>query len=164
MEPVEYVGFWLRFAAFLIDSTAVALAIGPLITTLIGETLVSDYNLEDPQQILLLLQRLSQQLALDMLFMGTVFVLFWIFKSATPGKMIFKTYIVDAETLGKASPLQSVVRYLGYYVSMFPLCIGFLWIAFDPRKQGWHDKIARTVVIKGRPRIPSPGSNGLSKG
>lgn len=150
--PVEYVGFGLRFVAFLIDSTAVAIAISPIIATLIGETSVSDYDLESPQEILLLLERLSLQLLLDLLFMGTIFVLFWIFKSATPGKMIFRSSIVDAETLGKASPLQNILRYISYYISLFPLGIGFLWIAIDPRKQGWHDKIARTVVIKGPPR------------
>jgi uncharacterized RDD family membrane protein YckC len=31
---------------------------------------------------------------------------------------------------------------------MFPMCLGFLWIAFDKRKQGWHDKLAGTVVVR----------------
>ncbi len=39
-------------------------------------------------------------------------------------------------------------RYLGYFASTIPLCLGFLWIAFDKRKQGWHDKLAGTVVIR----------------
>jgi uncharacterized RDD family membrane protein YckC len=33
---------------------------------------------------------------------------------------------------------------------MFGMMLGFLWIAFDPRKQAWHDKIGRTVVIHAR--------------
>ena len=45
--------------------------------------------------------------------------------------------------------LQAIGRYLGYYVSIFGLMIGFAWVAFDPRKQGWHDKLARTLVIRG---------------
>ena len=40
------------------------------------------------------------------------------------------------------------MRYLAYLVSMLPLCFGFLWIAWDKKKQGWHDKIAKTYVIK----------------
>jgi len=43
---------------------------------------------------------------------------------------------------------RAVLRYLGYYVSIVPLSIGFLWAAFDKRRQGWHDKIARTYVIE----------------
>ena len=43
---------------------------------------------------------------------------------------------------------RAVLRYLGYYVSLIPLSIGFLWAAFDKRRQGWHDKIARTYVIE----------------
>ena len=55
---------------------------------------------------------------------------------------------MDAET-GEAMSLgQSVVRYLGYFVAALPLCLGLIWVAFDPRKQGWHDKIAGTVVVR----------------
>jgi uncharacterized RDD family membrane protein YckC len=35
-------------------------------------------------------------------------------------------------------------------VASFCIGIGYLWIAFDPRKQGWHDKIVRTIVIRTR--------------
>ena len=72
---------------------------------------------------------------------------FWILKSATIGKMLVKVKIVDAKTGKPASPLQCIVRYLGYIVSALPLGLGFIWIAFDKRKQGWHDKIARTLVV-----------------
>ena len=39
-------------------------------------------------------------------------------------------------------------RYLGYIVSTLILCIGFIIIAFDKRKQGLHDRIADTYVVK----------------
>ncbi len=41
----------------------------------------------------------------------------------------------------------AVRRVLGYYVSFFALFLGFLWILVDDRRQGWHDKIADTVVV-----------------
>jgi uncharacterized RDD family membrane protein YckC len=31
---------------------------------------------------------------------------------------------------------------------MLPLCLGIFWVGWDKRKQGWHDKIAGTLVIK----------------
>ena len=43
-----------------------------------------------------------------------------------------------------------VLRYIGDYIAMLPLFLGILWVAWDPRKQGWHDKIAGTVVIRSR--------------
>lgn len=75
-------------------------------------------------------------------------IMFWHFKSATPGKMILGIKIVDANTMGKASPGKLLIRYLGYYISMLPLCLGIFWVGWDKRKQGWHDKIAGTLVIK----------------
>ena len=96
------------------------------------------------RQLLQLLPRLG----LDLLLIGVAFVLFWMFRSATPGKMLVSAVIVDAKTLGKPSTSQLIGRYLAYYASTLPLCLGFLWVAFDKRKQGWHDKIAGTLVIK----------------
>jgi uncharacterized RDD family membrane protein YckC len=77
---------------------------------------------------------------------------FWHFKLATPGKMAISAIVVDAGNYGKPSTLQLTVRYLGYFISTFFLFIGFLWIGFDKRKQGWHDKMARTVVIRTKSR------------
>jgi uncharacterized RDD family membrane protein YckC len=56
--------------------------------------------------------------------------------------------IVDAKTGGKPATSQLVIRYLGYYVSTIPLFLGLIWVGFDPRKQGWHDKLAGTVVVR----------------
>jgi uncharacterized RDD family membrane protein YckC len=43
---------------------------------------------------------------------------------------------------------QIIVRFIGYYISSLIAGIGFLIAAFDPRKQGLHDKIANTVVVR----------------
>jgi len=39
------------------------------------------------------------------------------------------------------------LRWVSYFISALPLYIGFVWAAFDGKKQAWHDKIAGTVVI-----------------
>ena len=64
--------------------------------------------------------------------------------------------VVDAATGKAISVRQGIVRYLGYYVSILPLCLGLLWVGFDPRKQGFHDKLAGTVVVRSRHRGPQP--------
>jgi len=55
--------------------------------------------------------------------------------------------VVDADSAKPLSIAQAVLRYLGYYISALPLGLGFFWIAWDKRKQGFHDKIANTVVL-----------------
>jgi uncharacterized RDD family membrane protein YckC len=75
-------------------------------------------------------------------------IAFWIYRQATPGKIVIGARIVDARTGEPPSTGQLIGRYLGYYVSMLPLCLGLLWVAFDARKQGWHDKLASTVVVR----------------
>ena len=79
-------------------------------------------------------------------------VLFWIRVQATPGKMLIHARIADAKTGANPRPGQLVLRYLGYFVSGVVLGLGFLWVAFDARKQGWHDKIAGTVVVRDETR------------
>jgi uncharacterized RDD family membrane protein YckC len=64
--------------------------------------------------------------------------------------MLIRARIVDADTGAAPSTVQLVIRYLCYYLSILPLGLGLLWVGWDPRKQGWHDKIARTVVVRAR--------------
>ena len=52
---------------------------------------------------------------------------------------------LDPAAFGK---LCGLLRYVGIIISIIPLFLGLIWAAFDPRKQGWHDKIAKTRVIK----------------
>jgi uncharacterized RDD family membrane protein YckC len=75
------------------------------------------------------------------------FLVFWKYRSATPGKMIFRSRIVDATTLGPPSNSQLIIRYLGYYLGVMTCLMGFVTILFDKRRQGIHDKLANTVVI-----------------
>ena len=56
--------------------------------------------------------------------------------------------IMDARTGARPSFFQYVRRYVAYAVSIVPLFLGIIWVGFDKRKQGWHDKIANTVVIR----------------
>jgi uncharacterized RDD family membrane protein YckC len=67
---------------------------------------------------------------------------------ATPGKLAVGVRIVDARTGGTPPTGRLVLRLLCYVLSAAPLYLGFLWIVFDRRKQGWHDKIAGTLVIQ----------------
>lgn len=132
-----YVGFLARFLASVIDSFLAMVIIMPVLFMVYGESLLSVENFAGGPLYYLM----------TWVFPAVAVVLFWIARAATPGKMLINARIVDARTGGKPSTGQLIGRYLGYYVSMLPLFLGFFWVAFDKRKQGWHDKLARTVVV-----------------
>jgi uncharacterized RDD family membrane protein YckC len=81
-------------------------------------------------------------------------IVFWVYRSATPGKMMLSLRIVDAGSGESPGFGQSIGRYFGYFVSTIPFCLGLIWVAFDPRKQGWHDKLAGTVVVRAHRQGP----------
>jgi uncharacterized RDD family membrane protein YckC len=72
---------------------------------------------------------------------------FWTHGGQTPGYKILRLRVVRAVDGGPISTGQAVGRLLSYIVSGF-LYLGFIWILFDSRRQGWHDKLANTVVIE----------------
>jgi uncharacterized RDD family membrane protein YckC len=130
-SQVEYVGFWPRVLASIIDSVLLLLVMMPFAGILMGG---------------------ASSIFINVILPALAVIVFWIYKSATPGKMIIKAEIIDAQTFGKPTTGQFIGRYLGYYVSTVPLFLGLIWVAFDERKQGWHDKLAGTVVISTKHR------------
>jgi len=149
-EP-QYVGFWLRFVAFIIDSIWTGVVIGIVMVVLFGGDFMALAELPpdaSPEQVAAAMSALGNTSIVQTLLFAVLIIGFWLWKSATPGKMLVSAIIVDAKTLGKPSAGQLIVRYIGYIISTLVFFLGFLWIAFDRRKQGWHDKIAGTLVIK----------------
>lgn len=160
-EPQQrrYVGFWLRFLAFLIDSILATVVIVPILSLFFGSSESLDLNLlfgsSTSEQVQYLMRETfsttsTLQSLLQLLLAALAVILFWVSRSATPGKMAIGAEIIDARTGGKPTTGQFIGRYFAYYISMLPLFLGFLWIAFDRRKQGWHDKLAGTVVVRKR--------------
>jgi uncharacterized RDD family membrane protein YckC len=151
-DEVRYAGFWIRFVAFVIDSLLATMIVGPLLWKIYGSAYFQDYVDLLQGRIDLAADRPMfagpADVFVSLVLPAVGVVIFWIARQATPGKMVLSLRIVDATTHAPLSKLQAIIRYLGYYVSILGLMLGFLWIAFDPRKQGWHDKLAGTVVIR----------------
>ncbi len=84
----------------------------------------------------------------------------------TFGKMALKIRVLNAD----GSPLdfrKAFLRYLAYFLCDLTLDLGYIWAAFDPRKQGLHDKVCRTIVVHESPAVgatrhdpPGPGAPG----
>ena len=131
----DYAGFWQRAAAFVIDAMIVTAIVAPLMVLGFG---VHRFSLDPAEHSWDLLAPLA---------IAAAVIGFWRYCGATPGKIALGVKVVDAASGQPPSLLRLVLRFIAYFVSALPLYLGFLWIAVDRRKQGWHDKIARTIVI-----------------
>lgn len=135
----EYAGFWIRFAACIVDNLIIMIISAP-------------YWFYNYQQMMAMpadqIPLYSAGDAILHLVIGAAVVWFWVKKGATPGKMLFGLQVRDAKTGQFISVPRALLRYFSYLISYLILCLGFIWAGFDKKKQGWHDKIAKTVVVK----------------
>jgi len=140
---MNYAGFWIRFLALIIDGVIIS-----VVASLFGLNHVAPvsvgYSAMYSSSASMYLSNPGQ------MWLSLIYVVgFWIWKSATPGKMILGLKIVDAE--GKSITWQkAAIRYIGFIISGAVICLGFIWAAFDAKKQGWHDKLAGTFVVKAK--------------
>jgi len=141
-ESLPKAGFWVRVVATMIDSLLLSIiqfALTLIITLLIG--LIGFAASEDPAVSLIVgLFGTTISLGYAVFFTG--------YCGQTPGKMALRIKVIRTDgnqlTYGRAAKREI----LGKFVSFVLLGIGYLMVAFDNQKQGLHDKIADTYVIK----------------
>lgn len=143
VEPTFfYAGFWRRLFAYMIDSTIILFIsiTADILLALIASSLTQNMN-----------EKYFSAVYENSLFVTTLittfyYIIFWIRGGQTPGKMLLHIRIVTSQgkpiTFGRA-----LLRYFGYVLSTATLYLGFLWIIWDKKKQGFQDKIAGTIVI-----------------
>jgi uncharacterized RDD family membrane protein YckC len=116
-------GFWLRFAASLLDLILVGFVFGIMSSMLFG---------------------LGGAFPLWLVIYAVVM---WATKGTTIGGIICGLRVVRIDD----RPLDwsvAIVRGLSAFLSLVVLGLGFIWVAFDDDKQSWHDKIAGTTIVK----------------
>jgi uncharacterized RDD family membrane protein YckC len=147
----HYGGFWRRMMAFFIDK--IILFITSIFILFVGVLALSLGFLSHYSEFFP--ERLAEVTLTFMLlyFLMTVFISMLYFTyfhgttGQTFGKMIFGLRVVQS-TGEKMTLGVGFLRWVGYIVSGIVFYLGFIWIAFDGKKQGWHDKIAGTVVVR----------------
>lgn len=126
----RHAGFWIRTLAQLIDGALLAF-VGGVLTELTFHPRALDLADSGPSALLSLVY----------------FGLFW---SKTGGGPTVGMRFLGLRVVGTDGNLigfgTALIRWLGLVLSFSVLLLGVIWIAFDPEKQGWHDKIARTYV------------------
>lgn len=142
-EPC-YAGFWRRMMADIIDN----LLLLPVMSLLAPTQWPAHLTLSAVMQASLNTVAAHPGRQLLGIVLGVVYsVVFWVRYLGTPGKLLCRCHLVDAQTFGPLTINQSLLRNLGYLVSWGTLGLGFLWIVWDKHKQGFHDKIAGSVVL-----------------
>ena len=132
----KYAGFGRRFLAVLLDG--IVLYVISLLFDMVFHTNIVSHSAGTVGM---------HFSGLNTLIPVLYYVLSWAYlDGATIGKKIMKIKIIKADG-SKLDVVSAFVRYLSYIVSSIPLGLGFFWVIWDSKKQGWHDKIAKTYVI-----------------
>ena len=134
---MDYASRWLRFFAWIIDGVVIAIVMFILwLAGLVGADSVEDFGASDG--LVNALVTFAYYVALTSAF------------GATLGKMALGMRVTDAD--GNRPGFGAVVmrEVVGKIVSALVILIGFFWILVDDRRQGWHDKIGGTFVVKAR--------------
>ncbi len=137
---IEPAGFWIRVGAYVVDGVIVNLllaAVGICFVLLLGGGM-------NPMAMASLG---SFVYAITFLLPLAYYVYFLGKKGYTPGKGFLGLQVIRQDGTG-LSYGDAAIRTFSYILSAIPLYLGFFWIGFDRNKQGWHDKIAKTQVIK----------------
>lgn len=116
-------GFWARIGAALIDIILLAIVLNVLETRWWHLT---DYFLA---------------------WVGIYHVVMWGLKGTTVGGIVLGLKLVRIDDRPMDWSI-AIVRGLASYISLVVLGLGFAWVAFDPERQSWHDKIAGTTLVR----------------
>jgi len=140
-HPPATAGFGVRTLAYLVDALLLSF-VGGAFPYLLINTATTAPSGNPGQQV-------TTSGGGSLLVSLIYFVLFWssFGGGRTLGMRLFGLKVVREEDLGQMGVLSAFVRWIGLWLS-FALCfVGVIWVAFDSRHQGWHDKIARTLVL-----------------
>ena len=138
-EP-EYMGFWIRAAAGLIDIVVIMLV---------------------SVMMFIAIEISSVPLPMDLIAELTAPIVYLVYyvvltglRGQTFGKMALGIMVVYERDKPPGILRAAFREIFGKFVSYIVLCLGFLCIGWDEKKQGWHDDIASTCVIR------APGGRG----
>jgi uncharacterized RDD family membrane protein YckC len=167
-EDMNYIGCGRRFLAYIIDIIPIVFALYLIAYLFLGFDEVLHNYFKNKHDL---------EARADFLFQRNLIrdssLIVWITycivmessgMRATIGKRLVGAVVVT-EAGAPLNFRQALIRNISKIISILPLFIGFLWIAFSKKRQAWHDKIAKTYVvqindstIKARDQSPGPGS------
>lgn len=149
IEAYRYAGFWLRFAARLIDGTIVGI-LGLIITLpLTFRSIGSAISVNRPAALSVILAMLAVPgfASLIRLALGFAYEVYFLsIRGATPGKLALGLKVIRTDD-GPISAGLAIGRCFGLVLSAMFLMFGYFIAAIDPQKRSLHDRICNTYVI-----------------
>jgi uncharacterized RDD family membrane protein YckC len=142
MAGVHYAGFWVRALALLLDVVVLSVLTAALLPFTGPQFTVTGTGAATVVSIHATANALGTLVGL------VYFIGFWAWRGQTVGMMPFNMQVVGVADGKKIDVVRGLLRYVGLIISIVPFFLGLIWAAFDSRKQGWHDKMAQTVVIR----------------
>jgi predicted Zn finger-like uncharacterized protein len=136
-------GFWIRVVASLLDGLLlmiVQVILGLILGFAAG---FAGMGSEDGQVALALIINL-----LSMVLSFSYYIFFTGYCGQTPGKMAVRIKVIRTDSSDISYGRAFLREVIGKTISGILLLIGYIMVAFDSQKQGLHDKIADTYVIK----------------
>jgi uncharacterized RDD family membrane protein YckC len=151
---IAYAGFWIRFVAAVIDGIIVGVPLAILFFVVEGPAFRSYTDCINSAGSYASCGSIYGYGSIQYFNLATILVqlvyfsVLWSSFGGTLGQRVLGLHVVDAATGGRIGIGRAIGRYIGYLISAAVLLIGLIWAAFDPRKQGWHDKMASTFVVR----------------
>ena len=162
MTIYKYAGFWRRLGAYTVDGIIILFTFIVLYViaslsffsgAISGNSKDFIADLSDPE-------RFSSVKILIWIFFTSLYIVYFTYFHGTTGRTLGKMFFGLQVVSDDGTPISfgiAFLRAVGYLVSGALFNLGFIWAAFDKRKQGWHDKIAGTVVIIREPQNATAG-------
>jgi uncharacterized RDD family membrane protein YckC len=138
-----YAGFWIRWVAYLIDYIPLSILAALTHVSGVTSTCTSSSGVSICNY-----QVNGSGLSITAGVLGVYWILTWSLMGASLGQRALGLRVVNAADGKNISIGRAAVRFVGYIVSVIPFAIGLIWAGFDHQKQGWHDKIAGTFVVR----------------
>ena len=136
-----YSGFWRRVGGYLIDSIIVAVPNNLIrVAVSAGDSGTFVGPISPGASIAVTLIGLVIGVSYFAYLEGT--------RGQTVGKMAVGIKVIDADTGTVIGVPRGIGRYFARILSGLAIGLGYLWMLWDPRKQTWHDKLVRSVVVR----------------
>ncbi|MFA5776648.1 MAG: RDD family protein [Patescibacteria group bacterium] len=133
---VVYAGFFERFIAALIDGVLIGIAnfvLGFVLGTVLGGAKW--------------VQSVANLIAMAMA--ASYYVYFISQRGQTIGKKVMHLRVQNITTGQNLDVVSAILREIvGKFLSGVVLLLGYFWMLWDDKKQTWHDKIAKSIVVK----------------
>ncbi len=156
----DHAGFWKRVAAYVIDWIVMVIP-NLLIMKAMGGDAAQEAMKQamlaaptDPHVVLAAYSQYYATMTVPILITTAIVWLYFAICESSPwqatlGKLALGIRVTDLEGHRISFP-RALGRYLAKFLSLIILGIGFLMVGWTARKQGLHDKLAKTLVLNGR--------------